>query len=57
MIRNQGVSSFPELEIFLKNNEQEIKAVKRSLKNIEGLYNISIPIEELAYVSNIVINY
>ncbi|MBU5581553.1 PRD domain-containing protein, partial [Enterococcus sp. S181_ASV_20] len=57
LIRNQGVSSFPELEIFLKNNEQEIKAVKRSLKNIEGLYNISIPIEELAYVSNIVINY
>ena len=57
LIRNQGVSSFPDLDDFLNNYEQEIKAVKRSLKSIEGLYNISIPLEELAYVSNIIINY
>ncbi|MDT2757159.1 sigma 54-interacting transcriptional regulator [Enterococcus asini] len=57
LIRNQGVTSFPNLAQFCQKNEQEIKAIENAMKHLESLYNIKIPQEELAYATNIITHY
>jgi sigma-54 dependent transcriptional regulator of gfr operon len=57
LIRNQGIESYPEMEAFIKRYENEAMSIQKALVNIEQLYNIRIPIEEIAYVCNIIVNY
>ncbi|MGH0007164.1 PRD domain-containing protein [Enterococcus sp. ARL09-542] len=57
LIRNQGVSSYPAIDQFLKRYETEVASIQKALSKIEKLYNIKIPMEEIAYVCNIIVSY
>lgn len=56
LIRNQGITSFPELETFVKENRTSMERLRHSLENLEKLYNIAVSDAELAYVLNMLLS-
>ena len=57
LIRNRGINSFNNLDNFIKNHRFEIFAIKQAVRSLERIYGIDLPMDEIAYICNIILNY
>ncbi|MDV7748257.1 sigma 54-interacting transcriptional regulator [Enterococcus faecium] len=53
LVRNQPINTFPNIKQFKVEYKEDIRFIRKSLINLERLYNIEIPIEEIGYIHNI----
>ena len=53
LIRHSEITEFPEIDRFSFNHQKEIRVIKDIFSVLEPVYSVTVPLEEIAYIHNI----
>lgn len=53
LIRHSEISEFPDLEQFAFDHQKEIRVIKDVFSVLEPVYSVTVPLEEIGYIHNI----
>lgn len=56
LVRNEEATEYPEVEKFVYAHQRDIKNIRSSFSVLEHAYSVTVPLNELCYVYNILFN-